>query len=226
MAPLEQRVHPRIFAPLRAYVTDGCAEPVEVAVRDLSECGAFLLTPRPRAWASEPLRIELLAENEASRIFIRCEVVRIETGPSFGAGVRFLEMEEAQRERLSELLGELLKGSGGRRRSHARMALRMDVRCTGNKPFRAVLRDVSYGGASLWSNKLVELGAPLTLAFERRHRAGFRVSGRVVCARRATKDQSLHQLGVRFDHSAPALRAEIDSMLITRTSELTDIATA
>ncbi len=211
----ERRAHPRIAAPLRAYVLKGPIERVELPVRDISKRGLFLYTPTPPAPVGSNIEVELVTPEGTLSLVLTGRIVRaVMSHEDFqGIGVEFVEVTDQQRERLDELLKRLVAGSGGRRRAHPRIARQLTVRCSGSREARAILRDISQGGASLWTDFLPQEGDAVTLKLDVTRGGALELPGRVVFAEAASDGEPYHQVGIRFEGLNQKAFARLEAFL-------------
>jgi len=105
----EHRDNARVSKPIEAYyLADGLSVPARL--EDLSEGGAYLDTPHPLiAGAQVKVVVELAAPGREPRQFeIPAEVAWAESG--LGAGIRFLELSDEDRDYLRYFIGTVFFG--------------------------------------------------------------------------------------------------------------------
>src|SRR5688572_24373638 len=152
----ELRSHPRISAPMRAYVHPrGGGRPFEVPVRNISEGGIFLLASTPLCQVGEVIDLELAPPEGGSGFLVQAEAVRSVMAPErgrelLGMGFQFSNLRPEQQRVLHGFVAKLLEGNGGERRAYPRVSHRVVVQCTAVREVKAVLRDLSLGGARLF----------------------------------------------------------------------------
>ncbi len=152
------RVDERVSAALKVTVAGAAGEPC--VTRNISLGGVFLLV-KQRWPEGTVLKLELRDRFHSVSLFARA--VRHERD---GVAFAFVEVSEAQRQRLHLLIDGLLADGAwydDRRRS-VRTALTGPVVWRyGDREFQAELRDLSDGGALIGTTQPPELGAQILL---------------------------------------------------------------
>lgn len=213
---IELRAHPRIVAPARAFLLSGPRGRRELPVRDLSLGGLLLLAPPGVFRVGEEHALELTLPDDSFVVPVRARAVREAIGPEgeAGVGMKFVDPDAVTRNQLAELMRRLLAGTGGNRRAYPRISHRISVECVGAKKVRALLKDLSVGGAGLWLDTPVAMEEELTLILHRERGESLRVRARVVATRWAMDDDPYDQAGVEFIGLDDASRAALHAYLI------------
>jgi c-di-GMP-binding flagellar brake protein YcgR len=214
----ELRAHTRISAPVRAFVHPAEGRPYEVPVRDISLGGVFLLTPKQICNVGEAVNVELAAPDATGGFLLRAEAVRSvlstesESG-LLGMGFQFVEMRHEQQEALKSLITLLLAGGGGERRAYPRVSHRVAVQCTSVRQVRAVLRDLSVGGARLFVEVPLAVGERIAVELERNQGGPLRLVAQVVSTQWSRPEEPYDQAGVQFIDMNDAAEAELRAYL-------------
>src|SRR5689334_6240680 len=184
LAGEELRAHPRISAPMRAFVHPKEGRPYELPVRDISVGGVFLVTTSAICRIGEVIDVELAQPDAAGGFLVKAEAVRSVMVPGkedqLGIGFQFVDLRPEQQEALRHFVGGLLAGAGGQRRAYPRVSHRVAVQCTAVREVRAVLRDISVGGARLFVEVPLAVGERIALQLERDRGGPLRLIGQVV----------------------------------------------
>jgi c-di-GMP-binding flagellar brake protein YcgR len=213
----EQRAHPRIAAPMRAFVHPAKERPYELPVRDISLGGVFLLTTSAICRVGEVIDLELAEPDSAGGFLVRAEAVRAVMVPGkdsqLGIGFQFVDLRPEQQEALRRFMSKLLAGNGGQRRAYPRMSHRVAVQCTAVRGVGAVLRDISIGGARLFVEVPLAAGERIALELERDRGGPLRLIGQVVSTYWARPEEPYDQAGVQFIDMTESARAELREYL-------------
>ncbi|HEY8207818.1 MAG TPA: PilZ domain-containing protein [Myxococcaceae bacterium] len=213
----ELRAHPRITAPMRAFVHPKDGRPYELPVRDISLGGVFLLTSSEICRVGEVIDLELAEPDAAGGFLVKAEAVRSVMAPGkddqLGIGFQFVDLRPEQQEALRRFVGGLLAGGGGQRRAYPRVSHRVAVQCTAVREVRAVLRDISAGGARLFVEVPLAVGERVALSLDRDRGPPLRLIGQVVSTYWAQPDEPYDQAGVQFIDLTDQLRAELRAYL-------------
>jgi c-di-GMP-binding flagellar brake protein YcgR len=213
----EQRAHPRISAPMRAFVHPEKGRPYELPVRDISLGGLFLLTTQAICRIGEVIDLELAEPDAAGGFLVKAEAVRSVLVPGkddqLGIGFQFVDLRPEQQEALRRFVSGLLAGSGGQRRAYPRVSHRVAVQCTAVREVRAILRDISMGGARLFVEVPLASGERIALELERDRGAPLRLIGQVVSTYWAQPEEPYDQAGVQFIDMTEDTRAELREYL-------------
>jgi hypothetical protein len=221
LALSEQRAHPRIAAPATVWVTTSSGRRFELPARDVSLGGVFLYVSLPFAPVGETVKLELGLPAGGLTAPLEATVVRTVAAPDdssqlLGVGLQFRPLSAGQRTAVSAFLNRLLAGPGGQRRAYPRVAHRLRVTCTGKADVRAVVRDLSVGGASLWLEAPVAVGESLGLELSHGQGASLRLTATVIDTRWAREGEPYDQARVRFEHpddsGKEALRAFLSTL--------------
>lgn len=214
----DQRKHPRISAPAVARLRRDNGEEFELPVRDVSLGGAFVYVHRMPAELGELVDLSLAVREGQPSVGLRAELVRTVPAPEghwlLGVGLHFVDVTPEQRQGLEQLLDEILKGGGGQRRAWPRISTRLDVWCSAVKNVRAVLRDISDGGAGLWLDQRMEVGEALNIEIDRPNATALKLSGVVRSFREAPSGTLYHQVGVQFEGLTDERRSELHQFLV------------
>jgi len=213
----EQRAHPRIAAPMRAFVHPGQGRPYELPVRDISLGGIFLLTTSAICRVGDVIDLELAAPDAAGGFLVRAEAVRSvmvpEKDTQLGIGFQFVDLRPEQQEVLRRFVSGLLAGAGGQRRAYPRVSHRVAVQCTAVREVRAILRDISIGGARLFLEVPLAVNERIALELERDRGGPLRLIGQVVSTYWAKPEEPYDQAGVQFIDMSDATRTELREYL-------------
>jgi c-di-GMP-binding flagellar brake protein YcgR len=213
----ELRAHPRIAAPMRAFVHPKEGRPYELPVRDVSVGGLFLLTTSAICQVGEVIDVELAEPNAAGGFLVKAEAVRAVMVPEgehqLGIGFQFVDLRPEQQEALRRFVSGLLDKSGGERRAYPRVSHRVAVQCTAARGVRAILRDISAGGARLFVEVPLAVGERIALELQRDRGAPLRLIGQVVSTYWARPEEPYDQAGVQFVDLTEATRAELRAYL-------------
>lgn len=218
-APREQvelRAHPRISAPARAFVLTGPLGRTELPVRDLSLGGIFLFAPAGSMTVGDELQLELSMPDGSFQVAVVGKVVREVLAPKGepGVGLRFVHVEKDVQARLADLIRRLLSGSGGERRAYPRISHRISVWCTGAREVRALVKDLSLGGAGLWLDTPLAMEEQVVIHLHRESSHPLELQGRVVSTRWAMDDEPYDQAGVEFVELTDTKRNELREYLV------------
>jgi c-di-GMP-binding flagellar brake protein YcgR len=217
LAGEELRAHPRISAPMRAFVHPKEGRPYELPVRDISVGGVFLLTASEVCRVGEVIDLELAQPDAAGGFLVRAEAVWAVMVPGkddqLGIGFQFVDLRPEQQEALRKFVGGLLDKSGGARRAYPRVSHRVAVQCTAVREVRAILRDISVGGARLFVEVPLAVGERIALELQRDRGAPLRLIGQVVSTYWARPEEPYDQAGVQFIDMTEAARAELRAYL-------------
>ncbi len=82
------------------------------------------------------------------------------------------------------------------------------------KNVRAVLRDISDGGAGLWLDQRMEVGEALNIEIDRPNATALKLSGVVRSFREAPSGTLYHQVGVQFEGLTDERRSELHQFLV------------
>jgi c-di-GMP-binding flagellar brake protein YcgR len=211
LSKVENRAHPRIAAPVRARVVTGDRR-TELPVRDISLGGIFVFTPEQLFPIGEQMLLEIGLPDDRPEVTLTAEVVRTvlgEKGEVLGVGMHFVEVTSEQRAKLGAMLERLLEGPGGQRRAFARVAHRLEVDCTGVKKARAVLRDLSLGGAGVFTEAPLAVGETITVTLTRPGKAAIELRAVVVSTRWAREGEPYDSAGVKFEPMPDKAKAEL-----------------
>jgi Tfp pilus assembly protein PilZ len=153
MSGSENRVHARIHVSTKVEVATP-AGMVEAELRDLSKGGACFQIAHPVGGLGETVEL-LLPSLDKSEIAVRGQIIRVTPLPSGMKeyGVRFDAVEPSMRQQLLDLIEVLLSASGGGRRSHPRVARRIEVRFGQLLDLKGILEDISKGGLMMTVNE-------------------------------------------------------------------------
>jgi c-di-GMP-binding flagellar brake protein YcgR len=213
----ELRAHPRIAAPMRAFVHPREGRPYELPVRDISLGGIFLLTATALCRMGEVIDLELARPDAAGGFLVRAEAVRSVMAPEkddqLGIGFQFVDLRPEQQEALRKFVAGLLDQGGGQRRAYPRVSHRVAVQCTAVREVRAVLRDISVGGARLFLEVPLAVGERIGLELERDRGGTLRLIGLVVSTYWAKPEEPYDQAGVQFIDMTDAARSELRAYL-------------
>lgn len=213
----ERRAHPRIAAPVRAFVLRE-EDRFEVPVRNISCAGLFIFTPKSLAEIGDELALDLQLGDDPPAATVRAEVVHTvpasEPGTGLlGMGLSFAKLTPNQQQQIDLLLARLIDGSGGGRRAYPRIAHRLDAWCTTTERMRGVLRDISASGVGLWLEKPVPLGQRITVEIERDGRDPMKLEGKVVSVTAPPAGAPFISVGVQFDPMPEAQQQEVQDFL-------------
>ena len=216
----ELRAHPRISAPARAFLISETKGRVELPVRDVSRGGIFLFTPEGLMQVGEEVQLEVGLPDGSFTLQLWGLVVRQLLAPKgeAGVGLKFVRLTPEIDERLVDLLRRLIDGGGGKRRAYPRISHRVSVWCTGSKEVRALLKDLSLGGAGLWLDTPLAVEEQVTMQLHRADGSGtLELKARVVSTRWAMDDDPYDQAGVEFvdlnDSQRNALKEYLNRLL-------------
>jgi len=213
----ELRAHPRIAAPMRAFVHPKDGRPYELPVRDVSAGGIFLLTASAICRVGDVIDLELAEPDAAGGFLVKAEAVRAvmvpEKDDQLGIGFQFVDLRPEQQETLRKFLARLLDKSGGERRAYPRVSHRVAVQCTAVREVRAILRDISIGGARLFLEVPLAVGERIALELQRDRGGPLRLIGQVVSTYWAKPEEPYDQAGVQFIDLTDATRAELRAYL-------------
>lgn len=212
----ELRAHPRIAAPARAFLLSGARGSRELPVRDLSLGGMLLLAPPGLFTVGEESSLELTLPDGGFTVPVRARAVREAIGPEgeAGVGLKFVDPDAVTRNQLAELMRRLLSGTGGNRRAYPRISHRVSVTCAGAKKVRALLKDLSLGGAGLWLDTPLAMEEVVTLSLDRDGTSPLELRARVVTTRWAMDDDPYDQAGVEFVDLDEGLRLALRDYLM------------
>ncbi len=211
----ELRAHPRIRAPARAFWLAPAGR-TELPVRDISLGGLFLQAPPQRLQIGDELWLELSLTDGTQTVQVQAQVVREVVAPreECGFGLRFLQVTPAVRTQLEALLRQLLAGPGGERRAYPRISHRITVACTGSREVRALVRDLSLGGAGLWLDTPLAMEERIVMQLHRPSGPPLELNARVVSTRWAMDDEAYDQAGVEFVDLTDVQRAGLREYLL------------
>ncbi|MDQ3263530.1 MAG: PilZ domain-containing protein [Myxococcota bacterium] len=211
----ELRAHPRIRAPARAFWLDPAGR-TELPVRDVSLGGLFLLAPPQRMQIGDEVPLELGLSDGTLTVRVQAKVVREVVAPQeeCGFGLRFVQVSPPIRLQLEALLRQLLAGPGGERRAYPRISHRINVSCTGSREVRALVRDLSLGGAGLWLDTPLAMEERIVMQLHRPSGPPLELNARVVSTRWAMDDEAYDQAGVEFVDLTDAQSAGLREYLI------------
>src|SRR3954462_15044881 len=211
------RAHPRISAPMRAFVHPKEGRPYELPVRDVSQGGVFLVTTSEICRIGDVIDVELAEPDAAGGFLVKAEAVRSVMVPGkedqLGIGFQFVDLRSQRQEALRRFVGGRLSGAGGQRRAYPRVSHRVAVQCTAVREVRAVLRDISVGGARLFIEAPLAVGERIALELERDRGSPLRLIGQVVSTYWARPDEPYDQAGVQFVDMTDAVRDELRTYL-------------
>ena len=223
----DQRIHARIHVSTEIEVTTP-AGVVTAELRDLSKGGArFHVDVDNLAKVGESVEL-FLPSLSGTEIAVMAELIRIiPERQGFDYAVRFDIVEPAMRQALLDLLEVLLSTSGGGRRTHARIARRIEIRFGPVEELRAILEDISGGGL------MMTVGEPLVLYEEVDvtvpDLAGVELlilHARVVNQRSQIRDgHTSYQVGLEFGSMRPEAKRLLDELLRSVSEELPEPAT-
>lgn len=165
MAASDQRVFARVEVSLTCSIATADGD-FEAQVVNLSRSGAAVLGP-PKASARDG-QVSLFVEREEGllALLLPAVVVRVEDrGAQWLYAVRFKALPPDSQAELMMLLKLMAAGKGQGRRSMARVAARVSVRCKSQAAFRATLNDLSLGGLSVKCPRPVAVGSTLSVSF-------------------------------------------------------------
>ncbi len=215
----DQRAHPRISAPATAWVLHPTRGRFELPVRDVSKGGVFLLCTEAFAAVGQTVELELALPAGGESAPLSAQVVRVVGGSNggvVGLGLQFVNLSAGQKNALSAFITRLVAGPGGERRAYPRIAHRISVQCTGRSDVKALVRDLSLGGVSLWLDTPVAIGEGLALSLEREGEPPLQLSGRVLATQWAREGEPFDQARIAFDvlsePTASALRAYLERL--------------
>ncbi len=216
----EQRAHPRISAPATAWVSVPSGRRFELPVRDVSRGGLFLICNQPFGAVGVTVELELALPGGGVSVPLRAQIVRLVEAPQggglMGVGLQFVELTAGQNTALSALIARLVAGPGGERRAYPRVAHRLSVQCTGRTDVKAIVRDLSLGGVSLWLDTPVAVGEGLILFLDREGAPPLQLTGRVLATQWAREDEPYDQARIAFDplaeETAAALRTYLEQL--------------
>ncbi|MDF1561632.1 MAG: PilZ domain-containing protein [Deltaproteobacteria bacterium] len=204
----ERRVHARVETAFDCeLITDRNLWPGQVV--DLSYGGARVLGPPGIAEVGDLMRVAMKLPMDAESVTVLGEVRLVtEVDPGRVAyGLRFSQVEPAQRESLTSFIEYLLAGAGVGFRDSPRIARRLEILCRSKQEFRAVMRDISRSGLGLECDQPLLIDEQVTL--EIRVEAvddPLVVTGKVVHTRAVGGDR--HHVGLRLgSHSASEKQA-------------------
>jgi c-di-GMP-binding flagellar brake protein YcgR len=211
----DKRAHPRLSAPVRAFVLSPDGRRAEYPVRDLSAGGLFIFTTVTSVKVGDRLRLELSPLDRDLPVQLDAQVARLvppEPERPGGLGLYFVDVLPAAQTALKALLHHLLHGKGGERRAYPRVAHRVAVECTGAKDVRGVLRDLSLGGAGLFVEAPVALGERVTLRLTAQERT-LTLPARVISTRWGLGGEPYDQAGLEFTDLDAAQKAALSEFL-------------
>jgi c-di-GMP-binding flagellar brake protein YcgR len=153
MSGPENRVHARIHVSTKIEVATP-AGMVEAELRDVSKGGACFQIAHSVGEVGETVEL-FLPSLDKSEIAVMGQIIRVTPLPSGMKeyGVRFDVVEPSMRQQLLELIEVLLSASGGGRRSHPRVARRIEVRFGQLLDLKGILEDISKGGLMMTVNE-------------------------------------------------------------------------
>jgi len=202
---------------MRAFVHPKDGRPYELPVRDISVGGLFLLTASAICRVGEVIDVELAEPDAAGGFLVKAEAVRAvmvpEKDDQLGIGFQFVDLRPEQQEALRKFVGGLLDKRGGARRAYPRVSHRVAVQCTAVREVRAILRDISVGGARLFVEVPLAVGERIALELQRDRGAPLRLIGQVVSTYWAQPDEPYDQAGVQFIDLTDQVRAELRAYL-------------
>jgi len=213
----ERRAHPRIAAPVRAFVLRE-EDRFEVPVRNISRTGLFIFTPKPLAEVGDELVLDLQLGDDPPAATVRAEVVHSvpasqEGGGLLGMGLVFAKLTANQQQQIDRLLARLMDGSGGGRRAYPRIAHRLDAWCTTTERMRGVLRDISASGVGLWLEAPCPLGQRITVEIERDRGSPMKLVGKIVSVTTPSAGAPFLSVGVQFEPMDEAQKEELQDFL-------------
>ncbi len=213
----EQRATPRISAPVRACVIGADGARSEVPLRDIGMGGLFVYSPYPLAAVGQTLQFEIGTPDGAYFLQLPAEATRHTVRPDsnelLGIAFQFPELTSEQRARLAELLARLLEGPGGDKRAFPRVSARLEVTLVGAIEVKALLKDLSLGGAGLWVDTPLAVGQALTLRIAPKPGELLALPGKVVATRWPKHDEPYGQAGFQFEPLGDAVRARLRKLL-------------
>lgn len=202
---------------MRAFVHPKDGRPYELPVRDISLGGLFLLTTSEICRVGEVIDLELAETNAAGGFLVKAEAVRVVLVPGkedqLGIGFQFVDLRPEQQEALRRFVSGLLSGIGGQRRAYPRVSHRVAVQCTAVREVRAVLRDISVGGARLFLEVPLAVGERVALELERDRGGPLRLIGQVVSTYWAQPNEPYDQAGIQFIDMTDQVRDELRAYL-------------
>lgn len=161
----DQRKYARIEANIACTVATS-VDAFEAEIANLSKSGAGVLGPPAAAKVSETITLMLERVGDLVSLAVPGQVVRTEErGERMLYGVAFSALPPDQEAQLVELLQYVSSGKGTGRRTHPRVAARVEVGCRTEGIFRGMLNDLSRGGLSVKTLRDVEPGETMTVSF-------------------------------------------------------------
>lgn len=214
-APVGDGADQRKFARIEASIACSVATSVdafEAEVANLSKSGAGILGPPLAAKVGETVTLLLERVGDIMSLAVPGTVVRTEAREErMLYGVAFSPMPPDEEAQLVELLQHVSAGKGTGRRTHPRVAARVEVNCRTEGIFRGFLNDMSKGGLSVKTLRDVELGKTITVSFGV---PGLRnvveLSGEVVSSQKLPHG---FRLGVKFKPLGEDDRAQVGELL-------------
>lgn len=212
---------PRISAPASATLVTPDGRRIDLPVKELSRSQVFLSTPTLLVEVGAVMTVEIASLDRARSVTLAATVVKaVMAPPEEGSGLlglrlQFVDVSPEQEQQLGQLLIGLLEGPGGQRRAYPRISHRMVVSCASSGGSRAVLRNISLGGAGLWSEKPLSLGEEVTLEMARSGKATLAIPATVVDARPVQGDEPYHAAGLRFRELSPEVKGELRAFLMS-----------
>lgn len=207
----EQRKFARIEANLACSVATS-VDAFEAELANLSKSGAGIIGPPLAAKVGETVTLMLEHVGDLTALSVPGKVVRTEArAERMLYGVAFSAMPPDEEAQLVELLQYVSSGQGAGRRTHPRVAARLEVNCRTEGIFRGFLNDLSKGGLSVKTLRDVELGKTMTVSFGVPGlKSVVEVSGEVVSSQKLPHG---FRLGVKFKPLSEEDRAQVGELL-------------
>jgi len=211
---IDRRTDTRIEAHTKLDIVDRSG-PRQIELRDLSQGGACLFVAGSHPLAGDD--IEVLIPTDGEAVAVQATVVRttiLEDG--WLVGVRFRERDASSLAAVDHMIGVLLVGTGGGRRSHPRIAHRLEVRCESHDDLVAILENISMGGLAMNVSAAVEVGEQLLVVLPGEDGEDLlTLPCRVANQREVVgTDPPQYMLGLSFEELSAQRRAMLDAMLI------------
>jgi Tfp pilus assembly protein PilZ len=211
----ENRVHARIHVSTTIQVATP-AGMVDAELRDLSKGGACFQIAESIGEVGETVEL-FLPSLDKSEIAVMGQITRLTPLPSGlkEYGVRFDVVEPKMREQLLELIEVLLSASGGGRRSHPRVARRIEIRFGQLLDLAGILEDISQGGLMMTVNEPlvlyeeVDVSVPDTSGGEL-----LILHGRVVNQREVKREtERVWRVNLEFTQMRPEAKSCVEALL-------------
>ncbi len=208
----EQRKHARIETGIVCSVATS-VDAFEAHIANLSKGGAGVIGPKGAAKVGETITLMLeRVTPDGLTLAVPGKVVRTEPRDELSLyGVQFAALPPEEEAQLVELLQHVSHGAGQGRRSHPRVAARVEVNCRTEGIFRGMLNDLSKGGMSVKTLRDVELGKTMSVSFGVPGlKSIVEVSGEVVSSQ---KLEHGFRLGVKFKPLTKTDLSQVEHML-------------